>query len=55
MASALFSANLIINASKLKWGAKIGQGGCGEVFEVLHEDWGPLAVKKLGVQTMIHE
>ena len=55
MAAALFFTNLVIKANKPKWHEKIGEGGCGEVFRVTHEDWGQLAVKKLGVQTMVHE
>lgn len=47
-----FSANLIIEGNKLTSWKKIGEGGCGEVYSVDHEDWGPLAVKKLGVSVV---
>ena len=48
MAAALFSANLVIKANKLKFHEQIGFGGFGEVFRVTHKDWGQLAFKKLG-------
>ena len=47
-----FDANLVIPLSKLTWQGKIGEGGCGEVHKVLHQDWGKLAVKKLGVSVL---
>ena len=49
-----FSSQLIIEVNKLSDWKKIGEGGCGEVYSVQHEDWGPLAVKKLGV-TVVDE
>ena len=52
MASFEFNANLIIEDNKLTSWKKIGEGGCGEVYSVDHEDWGPLAVKKLGVSVV---
>ena len=55
MAKNLFFDDLIITANKLTWHEKLGEGAFGEVFRVTHEDWGQLAVKKLGVQTMVHE
>ena len=47
-----FGANMMIEDNKLTSWKKIGEGGCGEVYSVDHEDWGPLAVKKLGVSVM---
>ena len=52
MASAKFDANLVIPPSKLTWENKLGEGGCGEVHKVIHQDWGNLAVKKLGVSVV---
>ena len=46
---AMFEPNLVIDPSKLTWYEKIGAGGCGEVYRVEHQEWGMLAVKKLGV------
>ena len=48
-AKATFDLDLVINPDKLTWHGMIGEGGCGEVHKVEHEDWGWLAVKKLGV------
>ena len=47
-----FSAQLLIEMNKLTDWRKIGEGGCGEVYAVQHEDWGPLAIKKLGVSVV---
>ena len=44
--------NLILDPSLLKWKEKIGSGGCGEVFYVIHKNWGPMAVKKLSPEFM---
>ena len=45
----MFEPHLIIDPQKLQWYGKIGAGGCGEVYEVEHAEWGWLAIKKLGV------
>ena len=47
-----FNANQVIELNKLTSWKKIGEGGCGEVFSVEHEHWGPMAIKKLGVTSM---
>ena len=51
-ASFEFSSGLVIERNKLSSWKKIGEGGCGEVYSVDHEDWGPLAVKKLGISVV---
>ena len=51
---ALFEPHLVIDPAKLTWIRKIGEGGCGEVHQVEHHEWGMLAIKKLGV-TLIDE
>ena len=44
--------NLILDPSLLEWKGKIGSGGCGEVFHVIHKNWGPIAMKKLSPEFM---
>jgi len=39
-----------VRAEKLKKRELIGEGGFGEVYRVIHSDWGPVAYKKLPVQ-----
>ena len=39
--------NLILDPSLLEWKERLGIGGCGEVFHVVHKNGGDMAIKKL--------
>ena len=42
-----FHKNWGIEPGDLEWKERLGAGGCGEVFKVLHKTSGPLAIKLL--------
>ena len=46
------SPNLIIDSSCLDWKETLGAGGCGIVYRVIHEKWGPIGIKKLSTGFM---